>query len=181
MSLADERKAIRDGITASRAATSEVSRTATSESSREASRQAIAAGRQQSSEAARRAIGRSLEEQRRGKTLQDDLNSLKPGARQSKTLSAREASGGRPATRGSATWDPATPAAAGGGGGIASPLTEKTKTEGAATVPDRDYYGTVVVATSDGIFTMEIKPIKTIKLADADGADVVVNLAEPAP
>ncbi|MDV3443733.1 hypothetical protein R0G64_30400, partial [Pseudomonas otitidis] len=68
-----------------------------------------------------------------------------------------------------------------GRGGIASPLTEKTKTEGTATVPDRDYYCTVVVATSDGIFTMEIKPIKALKLTDADGADVVVNLAEPAP
>lgn len=181
MSLADERKAIRDGITASRAATSEASRAATSESSREASSQAIAAGRQQSSEAARRAIGRSLEEQRRGKTLQGDLNSLKPGARQSKTLPARERSGGRPASSGVGAWNPSTPSAGGAGGGIASPLTEKTKTEGTATVPDRDYYGTVVVATSDGIFTMEIKPIKALKLTDADGADVVVNLAEPAP
>lgn len=125
-----------------------------------------------------RAATRSGVASSRASTFKRDLNSLETARRQTQVLNTLERKGLRAATRGRGVWkEPAKP----GTGGIASPLTEKTKTEGTATVPDRDYYGTVVVATSDGIFTMEIKPIKTMRLADADGADVVVNLAEPAP
>lgn len=126
-----------------------------------------------------RAATRSGVAASRASTFKRDLNSLETARRQTQVLNTLERKGQRVATRGRGVWK--EPAKTGTGGGIASPLTEKTKTEGTATVPDRDYYGTVVVATSDGIFTMEIKPIKTLKLADADGADVVVNLAEPAP
>jgi hypothetical protein len=178
MTLADDRRAIADGMAASRASTSAASRAATSEASRNSSRQAISAGRAQSSEAARRAVGRSLEEQRRGKTLPDDLNSLKPPERKSKTLAVREKTGGRPATRGAGTWNPPTRVGA-DGGGIASPLTEQTKVVEGVTVPDRDYYGTRILTSSDGIFTLEVMPIKTLRLKDDAEADVVIFLAEP--
>lgn len=131
-------------------------------------------------EASRRAGGAALVAQRRGEQLQRDINSLGVRRVSQRTLRQVQPRGGIPGGMSTAFWSDSTRSPT-TGGGIASPLTEKTKTDGAATVPDRDYYGTVVVATSDGIFTMEIKPIKTIKLADADGADVVVNLAEPAP
>ncbi|WP_337056291.1 hypothetical protein [Pseudomonas sp. USHLN015] len=179
MTLADERRAIADGMAASRASTSEASRAATSEASRNSSRQAIAAGRAQSSEAARRAVGRSLEEQRRGKTLPDDLNSLKPPERKGKNLAPREKTGGRSATRGFGYWDPSTPSSGGAGGGIASPLTEQTKVVEGITVPDRDYYGTRMLTSSDGIFTLEVMPIKTLRLKDDAEADAVIFLAEP--
>lgn len=124
-----------------------------------------------------RAATRSGVASSRASTFKRDLNSLETARRQTQVLNTLERKGLRAATRGRGVWkEPAKT----GAGGIASPLTEKTKVDGTAAVPDRDYYGTVVVATSDGIFTMEIKPIKTLRLADADGADVVVNLAEPA-
>lgn len=181
MTLADERRAIADGMATSRASTSEASRAATSEASRNSSRQAIAAGRAQSSEAARRAVGRSLEEQRRGKTLPDDLNSLKPPERKSKTLAVREKTGGRPATRGAGTWNPPTRVDGGSGEGVAWPLTEQTKVDGDGdTVPDRTYYADLVFTTSEGAFTWEVPPVKMVKFTDADGVpDRPFIFAEP--
>ena len=52
-------------------------------------------------------------------------------------------------------------------GGIASPLVEKTKTEGTAQVPDRDYYADGLTS-SDGLLILPA--IKTLRMTDANGA-----------
>lgn len=78
---------------------------------------------------------------------------------------------------------PDTPGARGQGinpaastSGIASPLTEQKDDQGA---PKREYYATQLKTSSDGLFVLPIKPIKTLNLKDAKGADVVIKLAEP--
>lgn len=163
MSLADERRAIAAGVSASRQSTSE--------SSRASSSQAIAAGRTPTSESARRALGRSLVEQRRAKTLQGDLNALKQPERPTRALSVREQTGGRASTRGVGTWDPSTPAVGDGGGGIASPLTEPLFSE-------RTWWDDGWL-TSDGLFTIPMP--KKIVMTDANGAQVVFEYANPNP
>ncbi|MCK9386123.1 MAG: hypothetical protein M0Q15_16050 [Nevskia sp.] len=57
-------------------------------------------------------------------------------------------------------------------GGIASPLTETL-------FADRSYYTEVVVASSDGIFTMRYKPIKDMKFKDGADNEVVFVFKEP--
>ncbi|MGQ7814570.1 hypothetical protein ACUTAH_02650 [Metapseudomonas furukawaii] len=114
----------------------------------------------------------------RTSTLRRDLNSLETQRRQIRELVTLERRGLRPATKGRGTWDPNKPTI-GGGGGIASPLTEKTKTLGEATVPDRDLYGESLLFTSDGLFTLSIASIKTLRFLDAEERDVQLNLAAP--
>lgn len=112
----------------------------------------------------------------RANTLRRDLNSLETQRRKIQALNTMERRGARPATKGRGLWNPA---ATGTGGGVASPLDEQTKVEGADTVPDRDYWPDIVLTSSDGIFTYEVPPVKTLKLKDANEADVIVNLAQP--
>jgi hypothetical protein len=64
-----------------------------------------------------------------------------------------------------------------GTAGIASPLTEGI--DASTGEPARSYYGTQLKTSSDGLFTLPIKPIKTLNLTDANGAVVVIQLAEP--
>ena len=54
-------------------------------------------------------------------------------------------------------------------GGIASPLTETA-------YGDRTWYAERTIASSDGIWSLKIKPLKSIKLTDANSAEVVINL-----
>lgn len=61
--------------------------------------------------------------------------------------------------------------------GIASPLTEGIDAMTGA--PARSYYDTQLKTSSDGLFTLPIKPIKTLNLTDANGEIVVIQLAEP--
>lgn len=56
----------------------------------------------------------------------------------------------------------------GGGGGIASPLTET----GA-----RTYHATRSVASSDGIIVLSIRPVANLTFTDANGAQAVLALA----
>jgi hypothetical protein len=93
--LADQRRAIRDGITASRQATGE---------------------------AERKAIGKRLEAERRGTAVVEDLNRLQPPATQRRTLRPVPPLGALPASSGRGDYKP--PANTNPGGGIASPLTE---------------------------------------------------------
>ena len=128
-------------------------------------------------ESDRRAIGTALTASRsaisasmqasRASTFKRDLNALETGTRKTVELSTVEEKGARPATRGVSVY---VAPSSGTGGGISSPLTE---TDFAA----REYWSGGVMS-SDGIFM--IPAIKTIALTDADGAAVVVNLAEPA-
>lgn len=150
MTLAQERAAIRAGITASRQATGA---------------------------AERRAIGAAMEASRRG-TLKSDLNALESSPRKSGQLRTLERKGTRPATSGVGHWNPARMPSS-GGGGIASPLTEKTKVVDGFIVPDRDLYESATTTTTDGIFTMLLSPIKTLKLTDANDAAADINLAAP--
>lgn len=93
-SLAEQRRAIGAGITASRQAT---------------------AG------AERRAIGAAMEASRRG-TLKSDLNALETSPRKSGQLRTLERKGARPATSGVGYWNPSRVPSS--GAGLASPLTE---------------------------------------------------------
>lgn len=56
--------------------------------------------------------------------------------------------------------------------GIASPLTEPDYDQ-------REYYDTQLKTSSDGLFTLPVKPIKKLVLQDANKAAVVIQLAEP--
>jgi hypothetical protein len=85
--------------------------------------------------------------------------------------------GGRPSRDGVGTWNPNTPKA-GGGGGIAGPLTEPVDESG---VPLREYHPSMTITTSDGIFTMELEPIKKLTMLDADGVTVDFIYADPDP
>ncbi|MCY1520912.1 hypothetical protein D9M68_557070 [compost metagenome] len=105
----------------------------------------------------------------RTNTLRRDLNSLETQRRQIRELVTLERKGLRPATKGRGTWDPNKPTFGGGGGGIASPLTEPS-------FAAREYWPSGW-PSSDGLF--EVPAIKVLHLEDADGAKVEINLAEP--
>lgn len=70
-------------------------------------------------------------------------------------------------------------ATATGGSGVAWPLKERTKPQDGKQVPDRDFWPDLIVTTSDGIFTFEVPPFRTLKLDDADQGGGEVQLAEP--
>lgn len=67
----------------------------------------------------------------------------------------------------------------GGGGAIASPLTETTVTIGVDTVPERTYYAERTLISTDGLFSFKVKDIKSQKFTDANDAEVVLNFADP--
>ena len=67
----------------------------------------------------------------------------------------------------------------GGGGAIASPLTESTVVIGVNTVPDRTYYAERTLISTDGLFTFKVKDIKSQKFTDANNAEVILNFADP--
>lgn len=56
--------------------------------------------------------------------------------------------------------------------GIASPLTEPDVTA-------REYHDTQLVTSADGLFTLPVKPVKKLVMADANGAEVVIEFAAP--
>lgn len=62
----------------------------------------------------------------------------------------------------------------GGGakGGIASPLTETA-------YADREFHTVKTITSTDGLFTLKIKPVKKIKFKDAANADVEIIFKEP--
>ncbi|MCC5809851.1 MAG: hypothetical protein JJU06_05710 [Ectothiorhodospiraceae bacterium] len=60
----------------------------------------------------------------------------------------------------------------GGGAGIASPLTE----------PDyeaREYYETQFITSSDGLFVLELAPIRKLVMEDANANEVEFDFADP--
>lgn len=64
-----------------------------------------------------------------------------------------------------------------GGAGIASPLVEGASAP--EPIIDREYHPLAAISSSDGIFTLLIRPLKQIRLSDANGAQVVIRLAAP--
>ncbi|WP_341304734.1 hypothetical protein [Pseudomonas sp. TMP25] len=151
--LAEQRKAIGKGISAS------------FDSGKSAAKQ-------------RRAIGKSIEAERRGQAVVDDLGRLAQPAQQRRTLRTVQPVGALPPARGRGVYVP-PPVAPSTGGGIASPLTEKTRVEGGVTVPDRGYWPEAVVASSDGLLSFMIRPIKKSRFTDANNAEEVRDYAQP--
>lgn len=125
-------------------------------------------------ESERRANGRRIESERTGAAVQDDINSLVRPERKRQALPPVAPRGALPTQRGRADYK--APAAATGGGGIASPLTEVEL----AGVGDRTYWPAMLQTTTDGLFSFEVRPIKTWKFLDADGNAVLMNIAQPA-
>lgn len=117
----------------------------------------------------RQQSGRNMEESRRasGRKMRDDMRALAENNRLERTLPVLPVRGKQPAKRGSAVWQGGAPSS-GGGGGIASPLTE-------ANFFDREYHEGVYL-TGDFLTAVEINPLKKIIFKDADGNDVVLNL-----
>jgi hypothetical protein len=128
-------------------------------------------------EAARRAIGRQMEDRRRGTKAVDDLNSLVEPARKTTTLRTIEPRGSIPVSRGRGVWNESRAPAT--GGGINGPLTEVTKEEEGVQVPDRERWPNTVMHSSDGLFYFEVQPIKTWKFKDANGNAINLNIAKP--
>lgn len=58
------------------------------------------------------------------------------------------------------------------GGSIASPLTE-------VSYVSRTYWDDVTITSTDGIFTMVEKPIKSMSFTDPNDNSLVINYAEP--
>ncbi len=110
--------------------------------------------------------------------VQTDLRDLAGSAsrRSSSSLEVVEPRGALPARRG--VGEPRK-AEALGAGGIASPLTEKTKMVDGIEVPDRDYWPTTFFSTSDGLLLFAFTPTRVWRLTDADGESVEINVARP--
>ncbi len=126
----------------------------------------------------RRQIGRDNIERRTGVEQVKDINALLNPPRQTRTLPRKEARG---ALSGGISTGTYKPPAAPGGGGIASPLTEKTKVVqdedgNSKVVPDRDYYAGGFTS-SDGLFILPA--ISVQRMTDASGADVQFIFANP--
>lgn len=126
---------------------------------------------------ARRASGQAMIERRTGKSDVDDINALVNPPRQQRTLHTVEPRGAQPAQRGTGNY--VSPPAANTGGGIASPLTEKTRDDNGVQVPDRDYWPTTYFSTTDGLLLFEFRPTQVWRLTDADGGSVEINVARP--
>ncbi|UCP00104.1 hypothetical protein LF844_09910 [Metapseudomonas lalkuanensis] len=114
----------------------------------------------------------------RTNTLRRDLNSLETQRRQIRELVTLERKGLRPATKGRGTWDPNKPTFGGGGGGVDSPLTEPVDESG---VPLREYHPSMTITSSDGLFTMELEPIKKLTMVDHSGRSIDFIYADPEP
>ena len=87
-----------------------------------------------------------------------------------KTLPAAKAAPGIPSRTGSSP--PIQSVATTGGGGVASPITEKA-------VNGREYWPERTLKSTDGLIYAKYKPLKTLNTTDANGADVVFKFNAP--
>lgn len=113
-----------------------------------------------------RAATRSGVAASRASTFKRDLNSLETARRQTQALNTLERKGQRVATRGRGVWK--EPAKTGTGGGIAGPLVEPDAQQRA--------WWPNGYATTDGLLVLPA--IKTLKLQDANGEPVEIQLAD---
>lgn len=97
-----------------------------------------------------------------------DLAAVLPAQREPAALQREQPRGAIPAARGTSQHN-YQPGSSTGTGGIAGPLTEEDFSA-------REYYEPML--SSDGLFA--IPQIKKMVLKDADGLEVVVELADPA-
>lgn len=127
-------------------------------------------------ESERRGIGVAMEAERTGRQVQQAINQLAKPQTPSATLKPLETKGSLASRRGRGSYDD-TAQSKRGGGGIASPLTEKTKEVDGKKVPDREYWPGGL-PSSDGLLIYPA--VKTFNLIDAGGAAVQLQLANPA-
>lgn len=113
-----------------------------------------------------RAATRSGVAASRASTFKRDLNSLETARRQTQVLNTLERKGQRVATRGRGVWK--EPAKTGTGGGIAGPLVEPDAKQRA--------WWPNGYASTDGLLVLPA--IKTLKLQDANGEPVEIQLAD---
>lgn len=118
-------------------------------------------------EAERRAIGDAMVARRTGRSVQADVNALVNRPRQRPTLPPVQSRGGLPAQVGVGSYG-GNPSG-GGKGGIASPLTEVANS--------REYsLDETWVEAIDGSGLVRVRVAKKLRLTDADGAEVIINL-----
>ncbi|QTS88307.1 hypothetical protein JLK41_09150 [Ectopseudomonas khazarica] len=133
---------------------------------RRATAEALQRSRQGTSEASRRAAGEAMVARRTGRNEVDDINALVSQPRQRRSLPAVDPRGSVPAQRGRGNY--AAPQST--GGGIAAPLTERLRAGGKA---DRAYYPDgVTFYSNDYMLAVQIQPLHTLTMIDADGAEV---------
>ena len=130
----------------------------------EAARRAIGTN----NKAARRKIGSDMIERRTGRAQVDDINALLNPPRERRTLKQLEPRGGVTGQVGTGNYT-APPAT---GGGLAWPLTE----DDAST---RVFWSSQVISSADGLVAIQIKPLRTMMLRDANDSSGALSLAEP--
>lgn len=118
-------------------------------------------------ETERRAIGTRMEAERRGEDIADDMQRLYRPTPPRRSLPSVPPLGALPPARGRGIYDPVA-AGHSGGGGIASPLTEKS----------REYHESKLVTTFDGLAFFQVRRVKRLTMTDASGADVVMEFAD---
>ena len=110
------------------------------------------------------------------KDLTEALRALTEGSagqttRQDKKLPESRPSPSVPARTG-ASGPVAQKAPYSSSGGVASPLTETT-------YASRTFWPTKTMTSTDGVFQISHKPLKSISLTDANSAAVTINFKEP--
>lgn len=124
----------------------------------------------------------STKEKRQTDTLLRDLAGLSAGKKELPSLKQEEPRGAIP-QRWAYSEVNQQPGEGGQGGGLASPLTEGAAgPEGAEPgTPKlaREYYTGAQLLSSDGLFVIELEPVKKITLRDANGEPAVFVLANP--
>lgn len=144
---------------------------ATLEQQRRAIGAGITAARQATGEAERKAIGQAMITRRRGEQQVDDINAVVQQPRQRRQLSTIEPRGGLGPQKGVGHYVPPR-SAPGGGGGVASPLTETDYNT-------REYWAEQTLTSSDGLLSFRVKAIKKLVQTDANSLEVVQQFAQP--
>src|SRR5690606_13003233 len=119
-----------------------------------------------------------LEARRKIKEVVDDL-SQRP-ERPMPTLRPEEPRGGIPSRRGYVERA-YQPGSGGGTAGIASPLTEGAAASAGTPVFDREFYDRSTYYANDYLLAVEMRPLRRIRMRDANGAAVELHFAEPDP
>lgn len=133
----------------------------------------------ESLEAQRRAIGTDMVAERTGKQVQQAINQLTARPVSNQGLKSLESKGKQDAKRGRGNY---TAPSTSGSGGIASPLVEATRRVESADTTEtlREYYDrSTALYTNDLLLAVEIRPLKSLTMLDASGAEVVFKFAQP--
>lgn len=105
--------------------------------------------------------------------LSDTVAKLAPGRVVESRLPTVEPPPGIPSKVGRATVKKEAQKG-GSGAGIASPLTEDSYAA-------RTYYAESTIFSSDGIFSVKIRPVHQVSFTDDGGNPAVIAFADPAP